>query len=60
MQAFVATVEYLSMIKELTPAGYVYICPEDDRVRVSFPEGCVPQTVALAFKVYTEYLLSLI
>lgn len=50
-QAFVATVEYLAIIKEVTPAGYCYICPDDDRVRLNFPEECVSQSTQMAFKV---------
>lgn len=50
-QAFVATIEYLAIIKEVTPAGYSYICPDDDRVRLNFPEECVSQATQMAFKV---------
>jgi len=50
-QAFVATIEYLAIIRELTPSGYSYICPDDDRVRLNFPEECVSQAEQLAFKV---------
>lgn len=51
MQAFVATIEYMALLKELTPAGFCYICPEDDRVRLNFPEECVSHLTTLAFKV---------
>ncbi|XP_045169614.1 uncharacterized protein LOC123532272 [Mercenaria mercenaria] len=50
MQAFVATIEYMALMKELTPAGYCYICPEDDRVRLNFPDDCVSKLTSLAFK----------
>ncbi|KAH3715401.1 uncharacterized protein LOC127855922 [Dreissena polymorpha] len=49
-QAFIACIEYMAQIRELTPAEYTYICPDDDRVRLTFPEGCVTQKSQVAFK----------
>ena len=57
MQAFVATIEYIALMKELSPAGYCYICPEDDRVRLNFPDDCVSNLTSLAFKVVLLLLL---
>ncbi|XP_052806587.1 uncharacterized protein LOC128235830 [Mya arenaria] len=48
--AFVATLEYMSQIREIVPAGTTYICPEDDRIRVSFPEDCLAHPSHMGFK----------
>ncbi|KAL4222920.1 hypothetical protein ACF0H5_018960 [Mactra antiquata] len=50
LQAFIATIEYMSLMKELSTQEYCYICPEDDRVRLHFPEDCVQSVTSLAFK----------
>ena len=51
MQGFIAAIEYMTVIKELTPAGFCYTCPEDPRVRINFPPGCVEKLNYLSFKV---------
>ena len=51
MNGFIAAVEYMTVIKELTPAGSIYTCPEDPRVRVNFPEDTVDKMTPLYFKV---------
>lgn len=51
MQGFIAAVEYMTFIKDVIPVGYCYTCPDDPRVRVNFPAGCVDTITNLSFKV---------
>ena len=54
MHGFIAAIEYMTVIKELTPAGFTYTCPEDPRVRINFPEDTVEKMTPVYFKVRFE------
>ena len=58
MQGFIAAVEYMMVIKEVNPMGYCYTCPDDPRIRVNFPPGCIDKMTHLSFKVSSKLLLS--
>ena len=51
MQGFIASIEYMMVIKEVNFMGYCYTCPDDPRIRVNFPPGCIDKTTHMSFKV---------